>query len=140
VDPTQDPGGTTFQELELNGEIAQDCLVDGWLAPAADLRSHLRTFLRTDLRTQRVVDGLQLVGHEGLQITQLIRLPERCVVALLARADHLLDRQPGEQRIPAAEDLGLPEATDAAVAIGKGMVELQLVVRHAAHEQGMPVA
>ena len=86
------------------------------------------------------MDGFELVGHEGLQITKLICSPERCVVALLAGADHLLNRQPGEQRIPAAEDQGLPEATDAAISIGEGMNELKLVMGHTAHEQGVPAA
>ncbi len=55
-------------------------------------------------------------------------------------ADHPADRQPGEQRIPAAENQGLPEAPEAAIAISKGVNEFQLVVGHAAHEQGMPCA
>jgi hypothetical protein len=80
------------------------------------------------------VDGFQLVGHEGLQITQLIRLAQRFVVALLPGADHFLDRQPGEQRVPAAEDQGLPKAAEAAIAISERMYELQLLMRHAAHE------
>jgi len=124
--------------------MPQDPLIDGEPPLRSDdpakLRSHLRTFLRTDLRTQGIVDRFELVGHEGLKFTLLISLAERFAVTLLARADHLLDRQPSQQRIPAAEDQGLPEAAEAAIAIGEGMDELQLVVGHAAHDQRMPVA
>ena len=80
------------------------------------------------------MDGFQLVGNEGLQIALLIRLAQRFVVALLPGADHFLDRQPGEQRVPAAEDQSLPKAAEAAITISEGMDELQLVMGHAAHE------
>lgn len=56
-----------------------------------------------------------------------------------AGKDHLLNRQPGEQWIPVAEDQGLPEAADAAVAIGEGMDELQLVVHNATGQEWMPI-
>ena len=51
-------------------------------------------------------------------------LAKRFVVALLPGADHLLDRQPTEKWMPAAEDQGLPEAPEAAIAICGGLAFL----------------
>ena len=110
-----------------------------------DLRTHLRTGrcgspLRPDRLLQSVLDRGEEVRDERLQLSLLIGLAQALVVPLLPGPDHLLDRQPGQQRSPPAEDEGLPEAAEAAVAIGEGVNELQLVMHDATGQQRMPVA
>lgn len=57
------------------------------------------------------------------------------VVFGLFLSDHCFHGQIGEKWVPAAEDEGLPEATDTTVAIGEGVDELEFIVKDAACDE-----
>ncbi len=92
-------------------------------------------------------DGLTEGGEEGGKqeldegggIACLVAGGEDLVVFGLLIADDRLDRKEGEDLVPVAEDEGLPESADAAIAIGKGVDELEFVVKDAARNERMGV-
>ena len=62
------------------------------------------------------------------------------VVFLLMVVDDGLDWQPCKYRIPFREQQRVPEPSNAAIAVCKGMDQLQLIVEHAASDQHVQVA
>ena len=54
--------------------------------------------------------------------------------------DDGLDRQPCKYRIPFREQQRVPEPSNAAIAISKGMDQLQFIMKHAASDQHVQVA
>lgn len=68
-------------------------------------------------------------------VADLVTSAEHLVVLRLLFADDGLYRKEGKERVPAAENEGLPEAADAAVAIGKGVDEFEFVVKDAAGDE-----
>ena len=72
-------------------------------------------------------------------VADLVTCAEDFVVSHLSLADHGFHRQEGEERVPVAEDEGLPEAADAAIAIGEGVDEFEFVVEDTAGDERVGV-
>ena len=62
------------------------------------------------------------------------------VVFLLMVVNDGLDRQPCKHRIPFGEQQCMPEPPNTAIAVCKGMDQLQLIMEHAASDQHVQVA
>ena len=100
----------------------------------ADLIAHL-------VGGRHLVNGLEQGGEQEFDedrgLAGFVGCGERGVILRLALADHAFHREEGQLWLPAAQDERLPQPSDAAVSIGKGMNELELVMEHAARDQGM---
>jgi len=127
-----------FQELGFGlggagagGENLGDLLTD-W-------HTDLLTRLGVSSLPQGGEDGSKQELDEGVRVARFVAGGEDFVVIRLAVADDGFHREVGEERIPTAENERLPEATDAAIAIGEGVYELQLVVEDATGDERMGI-
>ena len=83
--------------------------------------------------------GEQCLKHEGHErggVGGPVGCGQGAVVGVLAVSHQGLDRQIGQERAPAAQDQGLPESAQTAVAVAKGVYEYEFVVTDTACHQG----
>ena len=76
---------------------------------------------QTDCFNERCFDGRghKLNKHRGL--SSVIRGIDGCIILLLAIMDDGLYREPSKGRVPFGEQQLMPQATNAAISIGKGV-------------------
>ena len=78
----------------------------------------------------RLFQAAQHECDEGRALGFVVALAGGIVILLLVLFDDGLYRQPSKDGVPAHEQSRLPHTPHTAVAVGKGMDELKLVVEH----------
>lgn len=115
-------GGQGFlaEHREEGGDLVGDLIAD--LVGASDLMQGGEESGKQEL-------------DEGGGVSCFVAGGKGLVVIGLSIADHGFHREEGEERVPLAENQRLPETADAAIAIGKGVDELEFVVEDTADDQ-----
>lgn len=109
-----------FEERDQRGDLVGDLIAD--LVGLTDL-------------AESGEQGAEEELDKGGRVSGFIAAGENLVVLLLLFADHRFHGKEGEERIPAAEDEGLPKATHPAIAIGEGVNEFKLVMEDATGDE-----
>ena len=113
------------------------------LLPAQSFLVHLsiaHCITRMDGVDERCFDGREHELDERGGLVCIVAGIDGIVVFLLMVVDDGLDRQPCKYRIPFREQQRVPEPSNAAIAISKGMDQLQFIMKHAASDQHVQVA
>ena len=111
--------------------------------PAQGFLVHLsiaHCITRMDGIHERCFDGGEHEFDEHGGLACIVAGIDGIVVFLLMVVDDGLDWQPCKHRIPFGEQQCMPEPSNAAIAVCKGMDQLQLIVEHAASDQHVQVA
>jgi len=88
---------------------------------------------------ERCEQGAEEKFYESGGVARLIACAQHLVVFCLSFTDHGFHWQEGEEGVPVTEDEGLPQATDATIAIGEGVDEFEFVVKDATCDERVGV-
>ena len=113
------------------------------LLPAQSFLVHFsgaHCITRMDGVDERCFDGGEHELDERGGLACIVAGIDGIVVFLLMVVDDGLDRQPCKHGIPLGEQQRMPEPPNTAIAVCKGMDQLQLIVEHAASDQHVQVA